>query len=324
MRSRRNTIATAVLLAIAAIGFYLSGWPGGQPAPPPEPGKVQRFDQEPRLTLYVKQTDERQTLPMEEYVAGVVAGEMWESWPQAAYAAQALLVRTFTLDYISQGGARERYGADITTDPEEAQAYNPSRITPVIRRAVEQTRGQVLTHGDGYVKAWFHAYSGGQTTTPQEGLGLSGQQPPYLKPVRLPDNPLVPEQFRNWRAEFSDAEVRRALAARGVDVGTIRRLQVVARGPTGRITEVEVEGSSGTRRISGPDLRMALGADRMRSTLVKTFQFRDGRLVVEGTGSGHGVGLSQWDALLLARQGRSAEEIIRTFYPGVRIQRLWS
>ena len=324
MTTRRGAIAAAALLAVAAIGFYLSGWPGQREAgPPAEPGRVQRFQQEPQVTVYVKQTGERRTLPIEEYVAGAVAGEMWENWPEAAYAAQAILARTFTLDYISRGGARERYNADITTDPEEAQAYNPTKITPAIRRAVERTRGQVLTYGGRYVKAWFHAYSGGQTTTPQEGLGMPGEQAPYLKPVRLPPNPLVPEQFRNWRAEFSEEELRRALADRGVSVGTIRRIQILSRGPTGRITEVEVQGTGGTRRISGNDLRMALGPERMRSTLVRTFQFRNNRLVIEGTGSGHGVGLSQWDALLMARQGKSPQEIVQTFYPGARVEKLW-
>ncbi|HEY8486617.1 MAG TPA: SpoIID/LytB domain-containing protein [Limnochordales bacterium] len=322
--ARRNALTAAVALAVAALAFYLSGWPGRTPQQlPSEPGRVQRFDREPRITLYDHRSRTRTTLPMEQYVAGVVAGEMWENWPQAAYAAQAILARTFTLDFLAQGGLRQAYGADISTDPEEAQAYNPANITPVIRRAVDSTRGQVLTYGGRYARAWFHAYSGGETTTPQEGLGMSGPQPPYLRPVRLPENPLVPQQFRHWRAEFSTEEVARALARRGVDVGDIQRVQIAARGPTGRITEVEVAGSRGVRRISGNDLRVALGPDRMRSTLVNTFQLRNGRLVVEGTGSGHGVGLSQWDALLLARQGKSPQQIVATFYPGAKIEKLW-
>lgn len=323
MRRRNHWLPVAALLAAAAIGFYLSNWPGMPGETQPPPGQVQRFEEEPRISLYVKQTGERRTMPMEEYVAGVVAGEMWEKWPQDAYAAQAILARTFALDLISRGGTRDRHGTDLSTDPTEAQAYNPSKITPVIRRAVESTRGQVLTHEDRYAKAWFHAYSGGQTTTPQEGLGLSGEQPPYLKPVRLPPNPLVPAEFRSWRAEFTEPQIREALGKQGVSVGTIRRMQVMARGPTGRVTEVEVEGSGGSRRISGNDLRVAPGPERMRSTLVRTFRFQDGRLVMEGTGSGHGVGLSQWDALVMARQGRKARDIIATFYPGARIEKLW-
>lgn len=323
VRTRWAPLTVAAVLAVAAIGFYLAGWPAERSSPPAQPGRVSRFDREPEVELLIQPSGERRSLPIEEYVAGVVAGEMWENWPQNAYAAQAIIARTFTLELMSRGILRQRYGADVTTDPEEAQAYNPVRITPVIRRAVDSTRGQVITYDGRYARTWFHAYSGGQTTTPQEGLGLSGQPPPYLRPVRLPPNPLVPEAFGRWRAEFAEPEIREALARKGIRVGQIQAMQVMAKGPTGRITEVEVRGSQSTRRLSGNDLRLALGSERMRSTLAHTFAFSGGRLVVEGTGSGHGVGLSQWDALLLARQNQTPQQIVQTFYPGVRIERLW-
>lgn len=327
MHSRRRAAAltTLGLLVAAGLVFYLSGFPGersGSGTMPP-PARVQRFDKEPTISLFLNETGERRELPIEEYVAGVVAGEMWEGWPEAAYAAQAILARTFTLEFMARGGTRSLHGTDVSTDPEEAQAYNPARITDVIRRAVEATRGQVLTYGGRYVRAWFHAYSGGQTTTPQEGLGLPGEKQPYLRAIRLPDNPLVPAEFKSWRVEMSEPELRAALARAGVDVGTIRQVQVAARGPTRRITQVRVTGERGSRTLSGNAFRLAVGADRMRSTLASTFQFSGGRLAVAGTGSGHGVGLSQWDALLMARQGRSPQAIVQTFYPGTRIEKLW-
>ncbi|WP_324716280.1 SpoIID/LytB domain-containing protein [Carboxydochorda subterranea] len=322
-RKRTAVLTTLGLLIVAGAVFYLSGFPGSPPPERGQPGQVQRFQSEPRISLYVNQTGQRTEIPIEQYVAGVVAGEMWENWPESAYAAQAILARTFTLEMMSRGGTRSLHGTDMSTDPVETQAYNPSRISPAIRRAVDSTRGQVLTYQGRYAKAWFHAYSGGQTTTPQEGLGLPDEQAPYLRPVKLPSNPLVPGQFRSWRAEFSEAEVRSALAKKGITVGTIQSIHVTSRGPTGRITQVEVVGSGGRRTISGNDLRVALGSDRMRSTLARTFTFAKGRLVVEGTGSGHGVGLSQWDALLMARQGRSAQQIVQAFYPGARIEKLW-
>lgn len=324
-KRRYATLTTLGLLAVAGLVFYLSGFPGQRSTPERmgPPARVQRFQREPTISLFVNETGERRELPIEEYVAGVVAGEMWEDWPENAYAAQAILARTFTLEFMARGGTRQLHGTDMSTDPVEAQAYNPSKITDVIRRAVQRTRGKVLTYGGRYVRAWFHAYSGGQTTTPEEGLGLAGANAPYLRPVKLPANPLVPAEFRSWRAEFTESELRSALARAGVDVGQVRQIRISARGPTGRVTRVEVAGSGGRRTISGNALRLALGPERMRSTLVSTFQFANGRLVVAGTGSGHGVGLSQWDALLMARQGRSPEAIVQTFYPGTRLEKLW-
>lgn len=319
-RRRVAVLSTLGLLTLAVLVFYLSGFPDDDSE---TPGKVQHFEAEPRISLFVKQTGERTELPIEEYVAGVVAGEMWENWPESAYAAQAILARTFTLEMISRGGTRSLHGTDMSTDPVEAQAYNPSNITPVIRRAVDSTRGQVIAYNGQYAKAWFHSYSGGRTATPQEGLDIPNSEAPYLRSVTLPSNSLVPSEFRSWRAEFSGEQVRAALAQRGVSVGSIRDVQVASRGPTGRITSVTVIGSDGKRELSGNDLRVALGPEKMRSTLVRTFTFDKDRLVVEGTGSGHGVGLSQWDALLLARQGKSPRQIVETFFPDARIEKLW-
>lgn len=324
-RRRAAVLTTLGLLVAAGLVFYLSGFPGerSDSGSLPPASRVQRFEREPTVSLFVKETGERKELPIEEYVAGVVAGEMWENWPERAYAAQAILARTFTLEFMARGGTRSLHGTDLSTDPEEAQAYNASKISDAIRRAVDATRGQVLTYDGRYVRAWFHAYSGGQTTTPREGLGLQEVDEPYLRPVKLPDNPLVPDQFKSWRVELTEPELRQALASAGVDVGTIQQVRVAARGPTQRITEVEVIGESGRRTLTGNQFRLAVGADRMRSTLASTFEFGGRRLVVAGTGSGHGVGLSQWDALLMARQGRTPQAIVQTFYPGTRIEKLW-
>src|SRR5690606_25717628 len=111
------------------------------------------------------ETGEKKDMPIEEYITGVVAGEMKPNWPLEAYAAQAILARSFTMEFISRGGTRAKHGTDISTDHEEAQAYNANNITPIIRRAVEMTRGEVMTYRDQYIRAWFHSYSGGHTTT---------------------------------------------------------------------------------------------------------------------------------------------------------------
>ena len=95
--------------------------------------------------MYIKEDDRKEEMPIEEYIAGVVAGEMKPNWPLEAYAAQAILARSFTMEFISRGGTRALHGTDISTDHEEAQAYNADNITPIIRRAVEMTRGEVMT-----------------------------------------------------------------------------------------------------------------------------------------------------------------------------------
>ncbi|MGB4249493.1 MAG: stage II sporulation protein SpoIID, partial [Limnochordia bacterium] len=62
---------------------------------------------------------------------------------------------------------------------------------------------------------------------------------------------------------------------------------------------------------------------KMKSTLVREFSFQDGVLRISGTGYGHGVGLSQWDAFMLAKEGKSPEEIVQTFFEGVTIRKIY-
>lgn len=275
--------------------------------------------EEPRVVV-VQADGERKEMSIEEYVAGVVAGEMKEGWPEEAYAAQAILARTFALRYMEESG-----GNEIPAEHEKAQAYAPENITPVIRRAVERTRGEVVTYRGEPINAWFHAYSGGETATAREGLGFADAEPPYIKSVKVPENNVVDEELKNWRATFSPEEIRRALKeTHDIDVGTIRRIEATEKGPTGRLTRVTIVGSEGRETLSGHEFRLALGAFKMKSAKVTEFDFDpEEGLTVEGTGFGHGVGLSQWDALMFARDGRSPEDIVRFFYQDVEIEQRW-
>ena len=224
---------------------------------------------------------------------------------------------------IAEGGLQGKYGADISTDIEEAQAYNPSAITPEIKQAVENTRGQVLTYEDRYVKGWFHAYSGGVTTSAKEGLNYQDQEPPYIKSVDLGENEYTPEDVRSWEVKYTLAELRELLADAGINVGEIQDLKITKRGPTERITEIQVTGSEGTGTIHGADFRIAVDSTRMRSTLVTGWDVAEGVLTIKGTGYGHGVGLSQWDAFKMAKEGKSPQEIASAFFEGVEIKKLY-
>ena len=224
---------------------------------------------------------------------------------------------------FADGGLKEKYGADISTDINEAQAYNAQAITPEITKAVEMTRGQVMTYDNRFVKAWFHAYSGGITATAVEGLGYQEEEPPYIRSTKLPDNQYVPEDVKNWSTEYSRDELQALLAAAGVNVGNIQGINILEKGPTERITKLEIIGDSGTTTVHGQEFRQYVDSTRMKSTLVSDFEFSDGVLKVAGTGYGHGVGLSQWDAYQMAKDGSSPEEIVKTFFKDIEIQKLY-
>src|SRR5690606_40029400 len=135
--------------------------------------------------------------------------EMLDGWPKAAYAAQAMVARTFAVQYLERHGGRR-----ISTDFEEAQAYQPHKVTDLIREAVDATRGRVITYEGEPIHAWFHAYAGGETASAREGLAFEEEEPPYIHSITLEPNPLVPEEYQRSEEHTSELQSRENLVCR--------------------------------------------------------------------------------------------------------------
>ncbi|MDR1262319.1 MAG: SpoIID/LytB domain-containing protein, partial [Oscillospiraceae bacterium] len=130
---------------------------------PPMPTRITEFDdEEPVISVYVKESESVEKTPIEDYIAGVLAGEMRNDWPMEALKAQAILARTFALRFMTEKESKYE-GADVSTDIEEAQAYDKSGVNERIQQAIDETRGMVLVSGGEFPYAWFHAHSGGKT-----------------------------------------------------------------------------------------------------------------------------------------------------------------
>lgn len=310
----------STLLIILLIGFAL--FPACQQARRPEgqAAPAEEMKEEPTISLYVAETGEKKELKMEEYLKGVVAAEMEPTWPLEALAAQAILARTFTLEKIEDGGVEAR-GTDASTDIEEFQAYNESRINDNVVKAVERTRGEVALHKGEYIKAWFFADAGGKTAaSAMEGLAYDKEPTPYIHSVDDPGAAITAPENKSWTASFPLETVRQKLQeATGQNPGAISSATIEEKGPSGRITKVKV----GSLTTSGPALRLALGSEEMRSTLVSSLSVQGNKLVIQGKGFGHGVGMSQWGANAMAEQGKKAEEIIQYFFKDVEIKQEW-
>lgn len=276
--------------------------------------KPAQFTEEPTISVYFHETGEVKNLPLETYLQGVVAAEMDPSWPLAALEAQAIVARTFTIKKLEEGPLPNR-NAQASTDPKEFQAYNADRINDRVKQAVQNTRGQVLTHKGRPIMAWFHAASGGKTATPAEGLNFKGEATPYVTPV----NDVQPEPVQTWTKTFTNAQVSEACAALGVDVGTVTSIKIGRRGPSGRAETLIVNG----KEVSAPAFRLAIGGTAMRSTLLDEVSMKGDSIVMRGRGYGHGVGMSQWGAWLMAQRGKSAKDIVTYYYKGVNVDKLW-
>lgn len=277
--------------------------------------------EEPTITMYISETGQKKQIKLEDYVAGVVGAEMEPTWPLNALAAQAILARTFTMENIQSGQVRKLHGADVSTSPQESQAYDASRINDQVRQAVARTRGEVVTYNGNYIKAWFNACDGGVAASAAEGLAYTKTPTPYLK-AGVKDNCLsitTPEN-RSWERRVPLDRVSTAVREiTGKEPGNIKAAQILKRGPSGRTEQLQI----GNAEIGGPALRLALGSEWVRSTLFTGVSVEGGQLVLKGKGFGHGVGMCQWGAKGMAEQGKSPEDIIRFYYKDIQTQKLW-
>lgn len=270
----------------------------------------------PLAEIYRTDIGAVETMDLESYLMGVVAGEMHNDWPIEALKAQAIIARTFALRFITDGGSQYD-GAQLSTDINEAQAYDLSAVNDAVRRAVEETRGQVILCQGEPIQAWFHAHAGGVTARAREGLNYNKPEPPYTKSIQVRESDKAPENVRSWTAEFSLDEVQAALDELGG--GDASQLAIGQRGESGRVTTF----TAGSGEVSAVDLRRALDSTRLKSTLLTDLAVENGVVRFSGAGYGHGVGMSQWGAYEMAAEGSTAEEIIQKFYQGVEIAQIY-
>ncbi|MFZ5595729.1 MAG: SpoIID/LytB domain-containing protein [Bacillota bacterium] len=313
---KHRPVTIIVLLLVTALIISSCARGGRQKSPLQE-----KYKAEPTISLYDNKTGEKKSIKLEEYLAGVVAAEMDPGWEVNALAAQAIVARTFTMENIESGRVREIHGTDASTSVEEFQAYDPARINDNVRKAVEMTRGEVATYNGQFIKGWFSACDGGVEASAKEGLSYEKTPTPYVRAgakdgclqITTPEN-------RAWRAEIPLDKVRAAVnEVAGKDPGVIDSVKIVQKGPSGRVETLQL----GSVQVGGPALRLALGSEQVRSTLIDSASIQGNKLILTGNGFGHGVGMCQWGARLMARNGKSPRDIVKFYFKDIEIAKLW-
>ena len=252
------------------------------------------------------------TVALEDYVAGTVGVEMSPSWEAEALRAQAVVSRTYV---FHQRKARAGEAWHVRADTSSQVYGGVGAESDSVRRATRATRDQILTWRGEPILAAFHSSSGGVTASSQE---VWGRPLPYLISRSVDGEDDSPYTY--WRTRVTGETVGRALEAAGFSIGAVGRLEVLERSASGRVLRVAARGSDGTARVTGRQLRTALGTSVLRSTLFQVRRESEGGsgFVFAGSGHGHGVGMSQWGARAMAARGAGYQEILETFYPGTR------
>lgn len=256
---------------------------------------------------------QKKNMKFEEYVAGVVAGEMKKGWHENAYAAQAIIARTFALKFMDENKTNV-----ISGSYEFAQEYKPENITETIKRAVEKTRGEVAVYKDDYIKGWFHSSAAGQTTTAKVGLAYDKPEPPYTNSVKSPDD-AAPADIQNWSAQFTATEIGNTLSKMGKNIGSVNNIEIANKDKTGRAGNFKVTGTAGSATVKAAIFRTELDPMKLKSTMISKIENSNGGFVFSGSGFGHGVGMSQWGAYSLAKDDKKPEEIVSYYFKDIEI-----
>ncbi len=217
-------------------------------------------------------------------------------------------------------------------------------VGDTVRKAVDQTWGLVLTSEGKICDARFSKCCGGRMEL--FSTCWEDKDYPYLQPLPdtadcveggdvfcdtkdekilsqvLNDYDLETKDFYRWTTEYSRTDVSELVRRRsGIDFGTIRDLVPIERGPSGRLKRLKVVGDKKTMVI-GKELiiRRWLSESHLKSSAFDIKWVGD-RLVLDGSGWGHGVGLCQIGAAVMAAKGYSFDRILLHYYPGSTLER---
>ncbi|HPT60392.1 MAG TPA: stage II sporulation protein D [Bacillota bacterium] len=306
------------------------------------------LDRKVRLYVYGKGLLE---LDLEEYLVGVVAAEMPASFHAEALKSQAVAARTYTLkrlERIARTGSPYPENADITNLPQEGQAWlsederkqkwqdDFAQYEKKIRDAVYSTKGEVLVYDGALIEALYYSTAGPYT---EDSTAVFGAYYPYLKAKPNPYDKHSPRYTDAKTVSIAELEkafgvsldVKNLVLARNLPQGpevfaaatllepwsnpdpTASPIKILSRNRSGRVELVQI----GSKVVRGVDVRTKLG---LRSTNFTFEVSANGNYITFQTvGFGHGVGMSQYGADGMAKEGFDYKEILSFYYPGTQL-----
>ncbi len=247
-------------------------------------------------------------LPLEEYLVGLINFEISSQWPMEAIKAQVIAARTYAI-YQRRTRSGEVYDVDSGVSD---QVYGGiGKEDARSRRAVEETRGE-LVHDQGTpVFSVYSACCGGKTESAEY---MWAGAFPHLRSVECTYCLDSPHFLWNYSIEGNQLAAALGMAS----LSRVVELEIEERSPSRRVLSLTLRGEGTGRQVSGKDFRRLLGYDQLRSTnfIVKE---KDGTFLFSGLGWGHGVGFCQWGAKGMAEAGADYRTILKYYYHGVEV-----
>lgn len=284
------------------------------------------------IKIKMKATGKVKEITISDYLKGVLPAEMPPEYDMEALKAQAVVARTYLYQKMTNGSHGD---ADICDSAGHCQAYYDveslfgiwkrtkgytddecEKYYAKVCEAVESTENIVVTYEGKYIRAYFHACSGGKTENVSAIWGK--QNIPYLKSVES----LGEEKYKNYKSTVKlsigelESKLNNATDIKcNISLADNENVKIVDYTESGRVDKILIGGEIYTAE----KLRTVLG---LKSTNF-TVSFNDDKIVFNVTGYGHGVGMSQVGANYYAKNGYTYAEIISHYYTNVDITYLY-
>lgn len=261
--------------------------------------------------IVIRVNGQKEPIPLEEYIVGVVAAEMPATFHPEALKAQAIAARTYVLKTTNNGQLAIEPTVMKQVFYDEDQRKENWQATfeqneQKIRDAVKSTEGEVIKYNGELITAMFHSMSNGMT---ESAKNYNGSDLPYLQSVVSTD--FHAENFVTTK-NFSLADLNRLLKV-NMTLDDIKKIKII-RNDTGRVEKIVL----GDKEWLGRDIRTKL---ELRST---DFDIKvvNNEIAITTEGYGHGVGMSQYGADVMAKQGNTAHDILNHYYTGITIEKM--
>ena len=288
----------------------------------------EKLGQKPyKIKSYVVKEDAVREFELEDYLIGVVAGEMPATFPEEALKAQAVAARTFILSRIlnDKGDVADHKSVPICTNPAHCKVWvskeqafqnwgkNAEDYWTKISSAVKATEGEIALYDNQPISAVFYSMSSGQTENAKD---VWGGDVPYLKSV----SSTVDEKAPNFETtvEFPLNEFKSIVLQSNPNA-------VFGENPQTWIGDM-------VRSEAGGVLTCVLGGQNFKGTSVRTMfglrshnftiQITEKKVIFTVKGYGHGVGLSQWGSKFLAEEGKNYQDILTYYYTGITLGKI--
>jgi stage II sporulation protein D len=281
-----------------------------------------------KINFYNEKVGKLEEIPLEEYIKGVVAAEMPALFEPEALKAQAVAARTYAVNKMQifgKGGCDKHPGADICSDSAHCQAWesveeqkkkwgmlNYYVYSKKIAQAVDDTAGEIITYDDQPILPAFHAISGGKT---ENSGDVWSQNLPYLKSVTSDGEESAPKftaekniPVQNFISSFKAHYPNANINAKNIK----NSISILDTSEGGRVKDIKV----GDVTIKGTEFRSIYD---LNSTNFKIY-FNGNNIKIVTVGYGHGVGMSQYGANSMAKNGNTYQEILKHYYTGVEIK----